>query len=91
MNDLKKITKEDRFEIWGEGYRKGYNANKWFKLSNTKPRKDGIYLVIYNDSITLLCYNEYNKCWDNEDMNGYCCDIDAVTYWQVLPTFPEEN
>ena len=68
----------------------------WIKVEDKLPYKDG------NSSITcLVCdkwnsvyvrvYNEYYKCWDDEDADDYYTDaiVGIITHWRELPEPPK--
>jgi hypothetical protein len=67
----------------------------WIKTSESLPeRKQGaIYsqvpcLVFFRNQITILQFNHEHQCWDDEDGDDYCCDIESVDFWMPLPSAP---
>lgn len=45
-------------------------------------------LVIRNGDIELLAWNIYHACWDDADMDDYCCDFNDVTMYMPLYSLP---
>ena len=69
----------------------------WIKVSDRLPEKDGdsqIYCLVYMPKfgIAVHPYNEYHKCWDDEDADDYFTDAvgGKITHWKQLPTPPND-
>lgn len=67
----------------------------WVKVEDRLPEKDGsssIFCLAYDtyDGIVVRPYNEYYKCWDQEDAGDYYCPAvgGKITHWQKLPEKP---
>lgn len=70
-------------------------ADKWIKTSEQHPERlpnvrysNPKVIVWYKGEITMLCFNHEHECWDDEDGDDYCCDIESVEYWMPLPNKP---
>jgi len=68
---------------------------KWIKVEDELPHKDGnssIYCLVYDiyDGVVVRPYNEYHKCWDDEDGDDYYTDAvgGKITHWMTLPEKP---
>ena len=68
---------------------------EWIKVEDKLPYKDGnssIFVLVYDtyNSIVVRPYNEYHKCWDDEDADDYYCDAigGKITHWMELPPKP---
>lgn len=71
--------------------------NKWVPVTERLPEKDGdsqIMCLVYSTYDGIVCrpYNEYHKCWDDEDYDDYYCDAvgGKITHWMPLPEPPEK-
>lgn len=69
----------------------------WIKVEDGLPTKDGnssIYCLVYDiyNGIVVRPYNEYHKCWDDEDADDYYCDAvgGKITHWMPIPDLPKE-
>lgn len=64
---------------------------KWNKTSDVLPEANHAYLVYdtHDNYVKILCYNNYDNCWDDEDADDYYCDIDRISHWMDLPNRPE--
>ena len=67
----------------------------WIKTSESLPKRkaDVGYsqvpcLVYFRKQITILQFNHEHQCWDDEDGDDYCCDIESVDFWMPLPDAP---
>ncbi|MNL13587.1 hypothetical protein D3C87_1344970 [compost metagenome] len=67
----------------------------WIKVEERLPYKDGdsqIYCIVYDsyNGIVVRPYNEYHKCWDQEDGDDYYTDAvgGKITHWMELPKEP---
>jgi hypothetical protein len=70
--------------------------NNWIKVQERLPYKDGessipCLVYIQYDGIVVRQYNEYHKCWDEEDGDDCCCDAvgGKITHWMPLPQRPQ--
>ena len=68
----------------------------WKNVKDELPSKNGnssIHCLVFDkyNGIVVRPYNEYHKCWDQEDGDDYYCDaIDGkITHWMKLPDKPE--
>jgi len=48
-------------------------------------------LVYYKGEVMILQFNHEHECWDGDDGDDYCCDIEEVEYWMPLPEPPKIN
>lgn len=71
---------------------------EWIKVNDRLPSNDGnnsIYCIVFDtyNGIIVRPYNEYHKCWDNEDADDYYCDAvgGKITHWMKLPEIPNDN
>lgn len=69
--------------------------SEWIKLKDKKPEREPNVkysnvpcLVIYRGQVCILCFNHEHECWDDEDGDDYCCDIESIEFWQPLPKPP---
>ncbi len=67
----------------------------WIKTKEKQPERQPNVrysqvpcLVYYNGQVMILQFNHEHECWDDEDGDDYCCDIESVEYWMPLPTPP---
>jgi hypothetical protein len=59
------------------------------QLSDPDSASDHIHcLVVRNGDIELLAWNIYHVCWDDADMDDYCCDLHDVTMYMPLYSLP---
>ena len=70
-------------------------SERWINVEDRLPEKDGkssIYCLVNSehDGIVVRPYNEYHKCWDDEDADDYYCDAigGKITHWMPLPNPP---
>jgi hypothetical protein len=70
-------------------------GEKWIRVEDSLPLKDGndsIMCLVRTTSNQTLCrpYNEYHKCWDDEDYDDHFTTAvgGKVTHWQPLPPKP---
>lgn len=65
--------------------------SEWKLTEEARPEQDQCCIVFdtYDKQIKLLVFNEFNKCWDTEDGDDYCCDIERVSHWMPLPEKPK--
>ena len=70
---------------------------EWIKTIEQKPeREEGKnysnpkVIVWYRGEVTMLCFNHEHECWDDEDGDDYCCDIENVEFWMPLPKNPNK-
>lgn len=69
---------------------------KWISVNDGPPQPadpesppDHIHcLVVYKGDITILAWNTYHVCWDDEDMDDYRCDLLDVTHYLPLDSLP---
>ena len=73
--------------------KKGQAMPEWKLTETTHPEQDQCCIVFdtYDKQIKLLCFNEFNKCWDTEDGDDYYCDIERVSHWMPLPAKPTKR
>lgn len=71
-------------------------ANQWISVKERLPEKNGnssIYCLVFSisDGIVVRPYNEYHKCWDDEDSDDNYTDAvnGLVTHWMPLPEPPK--
>jgi hypothetical protein len=67
----------------------------WIKTSESLPKRNINVkysqvpcLVYFKGQITILQFNHEHQCWDDEDGDDYCCDIESVDFWMPLPSAP---
>jgi len=67
---------------------------EWISVEDRLPFKDGndsIMCLVRTTFKETLCrpYNEYHKCWDDEDYDDHFTPAigGKVTHWQPLPKF----
>lgn len=67
----------------------------WIKTSEILPERRANVrysqvpcLVYFRGQITILQFNHEHQCWDDEDGDDYCCDIESVDFWMPLPSAP---
>jgi hypothetical protein len=69
---------------------------EWISVDEKLPFKDGdsqIMCLVYDKwhkEILVRPYNEYHKCWDNEDKDDfYTKQVGGkITHWMELPSKP---
>lgn len=74
-----------------------YEQSEWISVEDSLPENDGnsqincIVLDTYN-GIVVRPYNEYHKCWDDEDCDDFYCNASGgnITHWQPLPNPPQK-
>lgn len=74
------------------------NKNKmseWIPVTERLPEKDGdgsIMCLVYTIHRDIVCrpYNEYHKCWDDEDYDDHFTEPvgGEITHWMPLPEPP---
>jgi len=69
---------------------------EWIKVTDRLPHKDGnssINVLVFDtyNGIVVRPYNEYHKCFDDEDGDDYYCDAvgGKITHWMELPDKPK--
>jgi len=70
---------------------------EWISVEQRLPELDGnsqikcIVLDTYN-GIVVRPYNEYHKCWDDEDCDDFYCPATGgnITHWMPLPQPPKQ-
>lgn len=77
-------------EAYADQYR-----DKWVSVADRLPEKDGdssIYCLVStkHEGIVVRPYNEYHKCWDQEDGDDHFTESVGgnVTHWMPLPPSP---
>ena len=70
---------------------------EWISVIERLPEKDGnsnIMCIVFDTYNGIVCrpYNEYHKCWDDEDMDDYYTDAvgGKITHWMPLPEPPKK-
>ena len=69
-------------------------ADKWIKTSEQLPerlpnvRYSNPKVIVWYGEVAMLRFNHEHECWDDEDGDDYCCDIESVEYWMPLPNKP---
>jgi hypothetical protein len=68
---------------------------EWIKVEDDLPKKDGrssIYCLVFDNyhGSMVLPYNEYHKCWDQEDGDDFYSEAvgGKITHWMPLPEPP---
>ncbi|SOC30524.1 hypothetical protein SAMN05428964_10975 [Thalassospira xiamenensis] len=71
---------------------------EWVKSSERLPQNDNpksddhIWCwAYYNGQVELMPFNPYHECWDDNEMDDYRCDAQAVLLWARMefPRVPE--
>ena len=73
-------------------------SKQWVDVNDRLP-EDGtdksIYCLVVSkyDGIVVRPYNQYHKCWDDEDGDDHYCEPTdgKITHWMPLPEPPENN
>ena len=72
-----------------------FSTPKWIPVSIGVPvpdihdSSDHIHcLVVRNGDIELLAWNINHDCWDDADMDDYCCNLNDVTMYMPLYSLP---
>lgn len=67
----------------------------WIKTKEKQPERQPNVrysqvpcLVYYKGQVMILQFNHEHECWDDEDGDDYCCDVESVEYWMPLPNPP---
>jgi len=62
-------------------------AQRWMSVEEELPIKDGKYLIKSDyDGIVVRVYNDYHKCWDDEDGDDNYSELigGKVTHWRPI-------
>jgi hypothetical protein len=82
----------------GNSVEQGENGDPWISVKDRLPYKDGdsqIFCLVwdtYEGQAVVRPYNEYHKCWDDEDADDFYTDATEgnITHWQPLPPKPQQ-
>jgi hypothetical protein len=77
----------------------GEADRQWISVKDRLPYKDGdsqIFCLVwdtYEGQAVVRPYNEYHKCWDDEDADDFYTDATEgnITHWQPLPQPPKSK
>lgn len=63
----------------------------WKNIHNETP-EDGQQVLVYESPrIVIRVYNEYYKCWDDEEGDDFVSNLEDHPLWLPLPNFPKTN
>lgn len=75
---------------------KSQSMSEWVSVEDRLPYRDGessIYCLVMAKGYDIIVrpYNEYHKCWDEEDGDDHFTkDVGGlITHWQPLPPPPQ--
>lgn len=70
--------------------------SKWISVKEKLPERvsgrtySQVPCIVYHDrEIRILVFNHEHMCWDQEDGDDHCCNIEDVSHWMPLPDTPE--
>lgn len=67
------------------------NKNGWkFTKDETPKTKEPVAIFPEYKGKSFACWNDYEKCWDDETADDYLCDKESVKCWYEIPPVPEE-
>lgn len=61
-----------------------------FTKDETPKTKEPVAIFPEFNGNSFACWNDYEKCWDDETADDYLCDKDSVKCWYEIPPIPEE-
>lgn len=90
------MTTQDWYGWFEEAFNEGLKFSTWIPVSERLPELDGnsqIMCIVYDkyySEILVRPYNEYHKCWDDEDKDDYYTKAVGgnITHWMPLPPKP---
>ncbi len=64
----------------------------WVKSVDRLPNESGSYYVFYGRDVIIRVWNDYHRCWDDEDGDDYFCDPNEISHWMPfeLPKPPTD-
>ena len=83
-NALKIYSSKQDFE---KGFKTGVEcAQRWIPVEEELPTEDGKYLVRGIFGTFINQYNDFHKCWDDEDGDDYSSDLigGKITHWRPI-------
>lgn len=63
---------------------------KWYDINDTLPEDGERCLVWYRGQAIILTYNDYYKCWDDDEGDDYYLDLTEAPEWTRLPEDPNK-
>lgn len=85
------INKMGNIMVLGDTLKKRIFKTEIFTIAEKKPENGAVCWVVHspNKWPSLLTYNDYDNCWDDEDGDDYMYDVHEDDIWFSLPSYKE--